>query len=179
MTVTYLLSLLLPLVVGFTCACRCWRLRLLAAPGPLVDRFLSGIGLNGRAIVPIILRFGCITMATITTRLLGTLREKRIATAILNFTIPCSAQLGIIAALLARCGSGVTVAFVAVIGTCLVVVGTVLHRVLPGESSPLLIDLPPVRLPRLENIARKTFTRTFHFLREAAGGSCWALLPSP
>jgi len=174
MTVTYLLGLLLPLVVGFyLCLSVLEDSGYLPRLATLVDRFLSGIGLNGRAIVPIILGFGCITMATITTRLLGTLREKRIATAILNFTIPCSAQLGIIAALLARCGSGVTVAFVAVIGTCLVAVGTVLHRVLPGESSPLLIDLPPVRLPRLENIARKTFTRTFHFLREAAG---WFLL---
>lgn len=174
MTVTYLLGLLLPLVVGFYLS-----LSLLEDTGylprlaTLVDRFLSGLGLNGRAIVPIILGFGCITMATITTRLLGTNREKRIATVILNFTIPCSAQLGVISALLARAGGYYALIFVLIIVTCLVLVGTVMHRVLPGESSPLLIDLPPVRLPRLENIARKTFTRTFHFLSEA---SSWFLL---
>ncbi|WP_342455652.1 nucleoside recognition domain-containing protein [Caloramator sp. Dgby_cultured_2] len=42
----------------------------------LTDKVLSFFGLNGRAIIPIILGFGCITMATITTRLLGTRREK-------------------------------------------------------------------------------------------------------
>ncbi len=174
MTVTYLLGLLLPLVVGFYLS-----LSLLEDSGylprlaTLVDRFLTSLGMNGRAVVPIILGFGCITMATITTRLLGTEREKRIATAILNFTIPCSAQLGVITALLAGAGPGYTLAFIGIIGTCLILVGTVLHRVLPGESSALLIDLPPIRLPRMENILRKTFTRTYHFLREASG---WFLL---
>ncbi|MBI3948238.1 MAG: ferrous iron transporter B, partial [Armatimonadetes bacterium] len=174
MTITYLFGLLLPLVAGFYLS-----LALLEDSGylprlaTLVDRFLTGLGLNGRAIVPIILGFGCITMATITTRLLGTSREKRIATAILNFTIPCSAQLGVITALLMRTGPVLSLAYVGVIGACFILVGTVLHRLLPGESSPLLIDLPPVRLPRLENVARKTLTRTFHFLREAAG---WFLL---
>lgn len=176
MTVTYLFGLLLPLVAAFYLV-----LSLLEDSGylprlaTLVDRFLTGVGLNGRAVVPIILGFGCITMATITTRLLGTSREKRIATAILNFTIPCSAQLGIIAALLPTAGPGYTLAFVGIIGTCLVATGTVLNRLLPGESSPLLLDLPAVRLPRLDNIARKTFTRSFSFVREASG---WFLLGS-
>ncbi|HOJ21997.1 MAG TPA: ferrous iron transport protein B [Armatimonadota bacterium] len=176
MTVTYLLGLLLPLVAGFY-----FSLSILEDSGylprlaTLVDRFLTGLGLNGRAVVPIILGFGCITMATITTRLLGTVREKRIATAILNFTIPCSAQLGVITALLARAGGEMALAYVVVIGSCLVLVGTLLNRALPGESSPLLIDLPPMRLPRIENVLRKTVTRTYHFLREASG---WFVLGS-
>ncbi|MDH7569511.1 MAG: ferrous iron transporter B, partial [Armatimonadota bacterium] len=170
MTVTYLLGLLLPLVAAFYLS-----LSVLEDSGylprlaTLADRLLSGLGLNGRAVVPIILGFGCITMATVTTRLLGTEREKRIAVAILSFTIPCSAQLGVITALLLRAGGGVAIAYVVVIGTCLVLVGTILDRVLPDESSPLLIDLPAIRVPKVENILRKSFTRTYHFLREAYG----------
>lgn len=169
MTVTYLIGLLLPLVAGFYLA-----LSLLEDSGylprlaTLADRALNSIGLNGRAVVPIILGFGCITMATITTRILGTHREKTIAASILNFAIPCSAQLGVIVLLLGRVGFGYTAAFVCVIGAALVTVGTVLHRMLPGESSPLLIDLPPMRMPGLANIARKTGSRTVAFMREAA-----------
>jgi len=168
MTVTYLFGLLLPLVAGFYLALSFLEdsgyLPRLAA---LVDRGLNAIGLNGRAVIPIILGFGCITMATITTRLLGTNREKTIAASILNFTIPCSAQLGVIALILARIGLAYTAVYVLVIGACLVLVGTVLHRVLPGESSPLLINLPPIRLPRPDNILRKTGSRALAFMKEA------------
>lgn len=168
MTITYLLGLLLPLVIGFYLS-----LSLLEDSGylprlaALADRSLNGLGLNGRAVVPIILGFGCISMATVTTRLLGTQREKTIATAVLNFAIPCSAQLGIIALLLGRIGPGYALAYVAIIGTCLVLVGSVLNKILPGESSALLIDLPPMRLPRIENILRKTATRVWFFMKEA------------
>lgn len=125
--------------------------------------------------IPIILGFGCISMATITTRLLGTKREKTIATSILNFTIPCSAQLGVITLLLSRVGAKYTLAYVLIIGSCLIFIGTVLNRILPGESSPLLIDLPPIRIPRLDNILRKTMSRGIAFMKEAYP---WFLLGS-
>jgi len=48
-----------------------------------------------------------------------------------------------------------------------VAIGTILHRLLPGESSPLLLDLPPMRLPRLDNIVRKTTFRSYAFMKEA------------
>src|SRR5660398_15380 len=70
----------------------------------LSDRMMTAIGLNGRAIIPMILGFGCITMATITTRILGNERERKIATALMAFAIPCSAQLGVITGLLAGAG---------------------------------------------------------------------------
>jgi len=134
----------------------------------LVDRALSAIGLNGRAVIPLIIGFGCVTMATITTRLLGTQREKTIATAILGLTIPCSAQLGVILGLLGKTGSWTAWAtYVATMGAVLVALGTVLDRLLPGRSSALLIDLPPLRLPLWRNVGRKTFTKSVAFLQEA------------
>lgn len=168
MTVTYLIGLLMPLVIGFYLSLSVLEdsgyLPRLAA---LTDRLFNRIGLNGRAVIPIILGFGCITMATITTRLLSTSREKTIATSILNFAIPCSAQLGVISLLLSRVGPGYAAAFAGIILACLTFIGTVLNRMLPGESSPLLIDLPPVRMPRLDNILKKTFSRSLFFMKEA------------
>jgi ferrous iron transport protein B len=168
MTVTYLLFLLLPLVIAFYAS-----LAVLEDSGylprlaTLVDRSLNSIGLNGSAIIPLILGFGCVTMATITTRLLGSEREKRIATAILQFAIPCSAQLAVIAAMLTGAGFGAMILFSATILTVFVLLGTLLHRTIPGQSTPLLLDLPPMRVPRLENIVKKTAYRSYFFMKEA------------
>lgn len=165
----YLLGLLLPLVVGFYLALSVMEdtgyLPRLAA---LVDRGLTGLGLNGRAIIPIILGFGCVTMATITTRLLGSKRERFIATVLLGITIPCSAQLGVIAGMIAPLGMKMLLIYVATIFIVFVVLGTVLNKVLPGESTHLLIDLPPLRLPRIKNVLSKTYHKSLAFIKEAA-----------
>ena len=80
-----------------------------------------------------ILGFGCITMATITTRILGNERERRIATALMAFAIPCSAQLGVIIALLAAAGGGViTLAYGAIMLLVFGLIGVAMARYLPG-----------------------------------------------
>ncbi len=169
MTVTYLLFLLLPLVIGFY-----FVMALLEDSGYLprlatmLDRSFNKIGLNGKAVIPIMLGFGCITMANITTRMLGSEREKSIVTAILQFVIPCSAQLAVIAALLSGAGFAPMILYISVILTVLLVLSTVLNKMLPGESSPLLIDLPMIRFPRMSNVFKKTFFRSFGFMKEAS-----------
>lgn len=168
MTITYLVFLLFPLVIGFY-----FVMALLEDSGYLprlatmLDRAFNKIGLNGRAVIPIMLGFGCITMANITTRLLGSEREKSIVTAILQFVIPCSAQLAVIAVLLSGVGSLPILIFITVIGSVLIGLSTILNKLLPGESTPLLIDLPFMRLPRLDNVLKKTFYRSWGFMKEA------------
>lgn len=168
MTFTYVFGLLLPLVAGFYFVLALFEdSGYLPRIATMVDRVLSGIGLNGRAVIPLILGFGCVTMATITTRLLGTEREKRIATFLLALAIPCSAQLGVIAGMLALVGPVYALLYAAVIFAVLVLVGTVLNTMMPGQSSDLLIDLPPLRLPRLSNVLTKTWTKSYQFVIEA------------
>jgi ferrous iron transport protein B len=168
MTPVYVLGLLLPLVVGFY-----FLLSILEDSGylpriaALVDRVLTGVGLNGRAIIPIILGFGCITMATITTRLLGTRRERIIATVLLGLTVPCSAQLGVIAGLIAPLGMKYLLIYIVTILGVFALSGAVLNKVLPGESSDLLIDLPPLRIPSVRNVLKKTYTKSKMFIFEA------------
>lgn len=168
MTVTYVLGLIFPLVLAFYLA-----LSFLEDSGylprlaTLVDRAMSALGLNGRAIIPMILGLGCVTMATITTRMLGSKRERTIATALLGLTIPCSAQLAVITTLLVPLGAGVVLLYVAVIAAMFGLIGWVLDRLLPGYSSTLLIDLPPLRWPQASNVWRKTWMRTQMFIREA------------
>lgn len=168
MTVTYLLGLLLPLVLGFyTILSIMEDSGYLPRLATLVDRLMTSVGLNGRAVIPLILGFGCVQLGTITTRLLGTQREKSIATVLLNFAIPCSAQIGVIAGMLTAVGGKMTFLYIAAIFLVLAVAGTVLDMTMPGQSSALIIDLPPMRLPRPENVFRKTTTRSFFFMKEA------------
>lgn len=169
MTVTYLFGLLLPLVLGFfLCLAVLEDSGYLPRLATLVDRLMTYVGLNGRAVIPIILGFGCVQLGTITTRLLATKREKTIASSLLNLAIPCSAQIGVIAGMLAAAGGGLVLLYLAVIFTALALLGTLLNRLLPGVSSPLLLDLPPLRLPRPGNVLRKMGNRSWFFMREAA-----------
>jgi len=164
----YLFGLLLPLVVGFYLVLSIMEdsgyLPRLAA---LVDRLLTGLGLNGRAIIPMILGFGCVTMATITTRILGSKRERFIATMLLGLAIPCSAQLGVIMGLIAPLGGDLLFLYVFVITAIFVLTGTILNRIMPGQSSDLLIDLPPIRMPLLKNVLYKTYSKSKMFIKEA------------
>jgi len=168
MTFTYVLGLLMPLVAGFY-----FFLALFEDSGylprlaTLVDRLLTGMGLNGRGVIPLILGFGCVTMATITTRLLASERERIIAIVLLGLTIPCSAQLGVIAGILAGLGGQYVAVYVLAVFSVLVMAGTALNALLPGNSSDLLIDLPPLRVPRLDNVIRKTATKSYNFIKEA------------
>ena len=168
MVPVYILGLLLPLIIGFYILMAFLEdsgyLPRIAA---LVDRMLISLGLNGKAIIPIILGFGCVTMATMTTRILGTKREKIIATILLGLAIPCSAQLGVIMGLVSELDAIYLVIYAATIVAIFVLTGTVLNKVMPGESSKLLIDLPAIRMPMLGNVLRKTFQKTMMFLKEA------------
>lgn len=168
MTVTYLFFLLLPLVTSFYLTLAFLEdsgyLPRLAA---MADRLFTKVGLNGKAIIPIILGFGCVTMATITTRMLGTEREKTIATAILQFVIPCSAQLAVITVLLSAAGPKAIVLYVVIILIVLLLTSTLLDKLVPGQSSPLILDLPLMSLPDPKNVFRKTYYRTLGFMKEA------------
>lgn len=168
MTITYLLFLLFPLVIGFY-----FVMAMLEDSGYLprlatmLDRTFNKVGLNGRAVIPIMLGFGCITMANITTRLLGSEREKSIVTAILQFVIPCSAQLAVITVLLSGAGLKPFLIFIFVITSVLITLSTILNKLLPGESTPLLIDLPMMGIPKFTNVLKKTYYRSWGFMKEA------------
>lgn len=170
MSTRYIFGVLFPLVLGFYVYISlledCGYLPRIAV---ITDGLLNKIGLNGRAVIPLILGLGCVTMATVSTRVLTSNRERTIASTILAITIPCSAQLGVLIALMAKAG-GVQawLVYCGVLFTTLIGLGTVLNKMLPGRSTSLILDLPPMRIPNFKNIARKTWVRTVVFLKEAA-----------
>jgi len=124
----------------------------------LVDRLFKHIGLTGRAVIPMVLGFGCDTMATMVTRTLETVRERVIATLLLALAIPCSAQLGVIIALLSK-APGALVVWSVCLTLVFLLVGVLATKVLPGEAPVFYMELPPMRLPQLSNVLTKTYTR--------------------
>lgn len=174
MTVTLLVGLMLPLVLGFYLALSIMEdTGYLPRLATLVDRALASIGLNGRAIIPMILGLGCVTMATMSTRILGSQRERRIAAALLGLAIPCSGQLAVITAMMAGVGPEYVAIYGAIVLAVLVATGTALNRLLPGKSTGLLIDLPPLRVPEPANVLRKSFSKVRMFMEDA--GSLFAI----
>ncbi len=131
----------------------------------LIDRLFKLIGLSGRAVIPIVLGFGCDTMATLVTRTLETRREKLIATFLLALAIPCSAQLGVILGLLAGHSLAVGI-WAGVIALNFLVIGYLTAKLLPGERSLFYIEIPPLRWPALSNVLVKTYTRVQWYLKE-------------
>ncbi len=168
MTLSYIFAILLPLVIGFYFFLSIFEdsgyLPRIAA---LVDRALNSIGLNGRAVIPLILGLGCVTMGTIVTRLLGSERERRIAIFLLALSIPCSAQIGVITGILAGLGWQFAISYILVTLAVFIAIGNFLHALLPGKSTDLIIDLPPLRFPRVENILKKTVIKSYQFIKEA------------
>ncbi|GJQ24263.1 hypothetical protein BIY37_05950 [Candidatus Brocadia sapporoensis] len=133
----------------------------------MVDKIFKRIGLNGKAVLPMVLGLGCDTMATLTTRILNTKKERIIATLLLALAIPCSAQLGVISSVLGRVSGIYFALYVFIICTQLLLVGYLSSKVLPGAPSDFLMEIPPFRMPKVSNILVKTFYRIHWFLKEA------------
>jgi ferrous iron transport protein B len=168
MGLSYGLAIVLPIVATFFTA-----FALLEDSGYLPrlavmsDRVFRVMGLNGKAVLPMVLGLGCDTMATLTTRILPTRKERVLATLLLALGVPCSAQLGVILAMLAVVPVSAAAVWAAAVAGVMVAVGWLAARVLPGERGDFVIELPPMRRPALSNVLSKTAARVEWYLKEA------------
>jgi ferrous iron transport protein B len=132
----------------------------------MVNRAFRWMGLNGKAVLPMILGLGCDTMATMTTRILETRKERIVTTMLLALAVPCSAQLGVLLAMMASLSvTGAAVWLVLMMGIVLLV-GWLTSRLFSSESSDFILEIPPLRRPQLRNVAIKTISRLDWYLRE-------------
>lgn len=168
MALSYAIAIVLPIVgtffLGFGILEDSGYLPRLAV---MVDRIFQKIGCNGKAVLPLILGLGCDTMATLTTRILETRKERIIVTLLLALGVPCSAQLGVILGMLSDVGPEATVAWVGILLGVILLVGYLASKVVPGESSDFILEIPPIRMPQFSNLGIKTMARIEWYLREA------------
>ena len=165
---TYGIAIVLPVVASFFIAFSFLEdSGYLPRLAVLSDRLFRMMGLNGKAFLPMILGLGCVTMATMTTRILNSKKERLIATVLLALGVPCSAQLGVILGII----TGISpLATAIVFGTVLLqlfVVGLIFSRLIPGKRSDFVLEIPPIRYPQWGNIVKKTGLRVKWFLKEA------------
>ena len=132
------------------------------------NRLFKPLGLSGKSVLPIVLGFGCRTMATLTTRILESKKERIIAVFLISFAIPCAPLLGVTLAILALLPFK---AFLLVFGVLVVMelaAGIALNRLLKTDLAPdFIMEIPPVRLPNLKNLLVKTYYRLKWFAIEA------------
>ena len=168
MAVTYAVAIILPITSTFFIAFGFLEdSGYLPRIAVLTNRAFTKIGLNGKAVLPMVLGLGCGTMATMTTRILETRRERIIATFLIALAIPCSAQLGVILGLLGPYHIKVALWWVSAVFFVLVLTGYITSKVVPGERADFFLELPPIRMPRIGNILMKTLGRIEWYLKEA------------
>lgn len=168
MALTYAVGIILPITATFFLAFGFLEdsgyLPRIAA---ISNRAFRLIGLNGKAVLPIVLGLGCGTMATMSTRMLETNRERVIATFLIALAIPCSAQLGVIFGMLGPLPVRATLWWAGCIILILVTSGYLASKIIPGEKPDFFMELPPMRFPAMGNILMKTLSRIEWYLKEA------------
>jgi ferrous iron transport protein B len=133
----------------------------------MVNQVFKRMGLNGKAVLPMVLGLGCDTMATMTARIMETRKERVIVTLLLALAVPCSAQIAVILAMTARLPFQASLWFGGTLLLVIFLVGWLAARVLPGRGSDFMLELPPLRVPQAGNVAVKTLARIEWYLREA------------
>jgi len=168
MVPSYLFGLLLPLVFGFHLMMAILEdSGLLPRLAVLTDRLFSALGLNGKAVIPMLSGFGCVTMALISTRILNSRRERLLCAILLCTAVPCSAQLSIIMAVAHTLPPALLLFYIAAVLLLFTVIALAANALLSGDPSPLFLVLPPLRLPQPANVLRKTILKSRSFLADA------------
>jgi ferrous iron transport protein B len=170
----------------------------LARAAFLLDRLMAGVGLHGRAFVPMLSGFACAVPAILATRTIENTRD-RLVTILVTPLVSCSARLPVYALMIATVFAGqqklwgivepgavVMVAMYTLSIVAAVVMAAVFKRtILKSPTPPLVLELPPYRLPRAMSLYKAVSSRVATFLREAGTVILaitvvlWALLTFP
>ena len=162
----------------------------------LMDRVMRSMGLNGKAFVPMMSGFACAIPAVLATRTLERERD-RLLTMMVVPLMTCSARLPVytlvIGALfpvgdwLGLPTQGLLMAAMYLFSTVIALAAAAVlsKTIFTGPGVPLLLELPPYRLPHLPTVARMMWQRSSLFLKEAGGVilfctiGLWLLLSFP
>jgi len=126
----------------------------------MMDSAMHKIGLHGKALIPLILGFGCNVPAIQACRIMETKRERLLATFAITFA-PCSARtiviLGLVAVFL---GPWWALSLYAIDIGLIFVLGKIALKVVPGQSTGLIMEMSSFKVPSIKVVARQTWART-------------------
>ncbi len=137
----------------------------------VMDRFMRGLGLPGKAFVPLIVGFGCNVPAVMATRTLENRRD-RIITVMMAPFMSCGARLPVYvlfaAAFFPASGQNLVFALYLIGIAVAIVTGLILRgTVLKGETSPFIMEMPPYHVPTLQGVLLRTWERLKVFMWRA------------
>jgi ferrous iron transport protein B len=146
----------------------------------IVDRLMARVGLNGKAFVPLLSGYACAIPAIMGTRTISSFKDRLVTILMIPF-MSCSARLPVytlvIGALFAANervlgpftqGGLLLLGMYALSTVSALAIGAIYKRtLLRSPTPPLVLELPPYRLPRLRDTARHVWDRTADFLRDA------------
>lgn len=144
----------------------------LARAAFVMDRLMTVVGLHGKAMIPLILGFGCAVPAVYATRTMSNRRD-RILTALLIPLMSCSARLPVYVVFgLAFFGryAGTVIWIMYLVGIVVAILaGLIFTRTIlqPDENAAFVLELPPYRLPTGRSLALHTWNNTKEFAHKA------------
>jgi ferrous iron transport protein B len=146
----------------------------LARAAFVMDKVMRKLGLPGKAFVPMLSAHACAIPAIMSTRVIENPRD-RLVTILITPLMTCSARIPVYAMVTALLfpnsplkaalifTGAYAVGVIAAMGAALIFRKTIL----PGGSKPLVIELPPYRLPGLKTALLHTFDRAKIFVKQA------------
>jgi len=140
----------------------------------VMDRIMYAIGLPGRAFIPMLLGFGCNVPAVMATRVIPDNRE-RLITILINPFMSCSARLPIYvlfaSAFFASHHPSLVIFSLYILGILVAIGSAKLFRQfipsLRGKVSPLIMELPPYRMPTWKGVIIHSWMRSKLFIKKA------------
>ena len=145
----------------------------------IMDRFMRSVGLHGRSFIPMLSGYACAVPGIMATRTIES-RKDRLATIMVLPLMSCSARIPIYTLLIgtfippiAVAGvfnlQGLTLLGMYLLGTvsALVVASLFKRTLLKGQARPMIMELPPYRLPRPKSLALSVGHRASMFLKKA------------
>ena len=135
----------------------------LARAAFLMDSLMHKIGVHGKSCIPLMLGFGCNVPACLSCRIMETEKE-RFITGFLTTLIPCSARTVIIMGLVGKF-VGIGWAFGLYLFAILMIfgLGKLASKILPGEATELIMEMPDYRIPNLRTVFLQTWFRLKDF----------------
>lgn len=131
----------------------------------LLDGIMHRLGLHGRAVIPMVVGFGCNVPAILSTRTMGSRRERLILATLITIAVPCSAQTAIIVGSVGKfAGPWWALSIYLILMAILVLLGLALHKTIKFEPSGMCVEVPDMRWPNLKQTGVKTYIRLKEFL---------------
>ena len=126
----------------------------------MMDSAMHKIGLHGKALIPLILGYGCNVPAIRACRIMETKRERLLATFAITFA-PCTARTIVILGFVAVFLGPVWALSLYVVDILLIfILGRIALKVVPGEATGLIMEIHSFKVPSLSVVARQTWART-------------------